>query len=258
MRIELLDLHARMLNQLHPERNVDHFTHLDGTIKFYSFVRAIFLRYNPRRVLNFGPGRGAFTSLESGENGSRLRRHLQDLRYDGARVVAADIDSAVTQNEACDERILLDPRSPLPFADDEFDVIVSDFTFEHLENPGQTCQELRRVCKDGGFICARTANGFGYVRLFASLFPNRLHGRVLGRVQPNRRPQDIFATTYRLYSVKAIRRVFPGCDVYFYRDSAEPAYFFGNSLVYRSLLWLHKLLPPVLATTLCVFVRVRK
>jgi len=38
----------------------------------------------------------------------------------------------------------------LPFADATFDVIASDFVFEHIDAPDRVARELDRVLKPGG------------------------------------------------------------------------------------------------------------
>lgn len=240
------------LDRIHPERSVTGFTKRDGTITFYGFVKAIMRDIDARRIMDFGAGRGAWHELGSG-----WKRELQDLRQYGAEVVACDVDRAVTAHPASDRQIVLEPGKPLPFPDACFDMIVSDFTFEHIEAPASVAAELIRVTRPGGYICARTPNKYGYAKILTAMVPNRHHVRLLGRVQPDRQAQDVFPTFFRLNSVGDVRRCFPGCDVAWFRDSAEPAYYFGSAAVYRLFLLVHKLLPDVWATGICFLIRKR-
>ena len=235
----------------HSEKAIDTFTKLDGTIRFYVFVKAIMMKLCARRVLDFGAGRAAFWHQDT----SAFKLDLRDLRTTGAEVTAADIDEAVLDHPCSDKQVVLRPGAPLPFADGEFDVVVSDMTFEHIVNVGQVCAELLRVLKPGGYICARTPNRSGYVRIASSLVPDALHARALRWVQPDREGMDVFPTVYRLNSPGQARRAFRGCSVFHFYDSAEPAYFFGSSFLYGFFLLLHRLLPPALATTICLFIR---
>ena len=237
-------------DRIHPERGVAGFSKLDGTVLFYNFVKATMIEAEARKVLDFGAGRGGPLRTEV-----RWRRVLLDLRQFGAEVWAADIDPAVLEHPASDHQIVLEAGGALPFADEFFDVIVSDWTFEHVAEPDTVAAELLRILRPGGFICARTANKYGYIKLAASIVPNRLHRKALGYVQPPRKHQDIFPTVYKMNSVGRIRRLFPGCEVFWYRDNSQPAYFFGSPLVYRLFLIVHWLLPDVLAATLSLFVR---
>ncbi|OAI22632.1 hypothetical protein A1351_03830 [Methylosinus sp. R-45379] len=236
---------------VHAEKAIDDFTAQDGTIRFYNFVKAIMLREKVENVLDFGAGRGAFWS----DTQSAYRRHLRDLRTTGARVTAADIDEAVLSHPCSHEQALLVPDAPLPFPDGAFDLIVSDTTFEHLEHPEVVAKELLRVLKPEGYICARTPNRWGYVRLASNLLPNRFHVGVLKSVQPGRDASDIFPTFYRLNSPQQAKRVFRGKPVYHYYDSGEPSYYFGSPWLYRAFNLLHRILPAPLSTSVCLFIR---
>jgi SAM-dependent methyltransferase len=238
------------LDRIHPERGVAGFTKSDGTVLFYNFVKAAICRVDARRVLDFGAGRGGpfHTPI-------RWRRELRDLRQFGAEVWAADVDPVVATHPASHHQVVLEIGKPLPFDDEFFDVIVSDFTFEHIDDPDQVAPELLRVLKPGGFICARTANRHGYIKLAASLVPNRLHVKALGRIQPHRDEKDVFPTVYKMNTVSQIRTLFPGCELHWYRDSADPAYFFNSGLLYRLFRFVHWVLPERFATIICFFIR---
>lgn len=237
-------------DRIHPERDVGGFTKLDGTVRFYNFVKAAMARVEAKRVLDFGAGRGGplFTEV-------RWRRELQDLRQLGAEVWAADVDPVVRDHPASDHQVALELGTALPFVDEFFDLIVSDWTFEHVQEPEQVASELLRILRPGGFICARTSNKYGYVKLMASVVPNQLHVKALEFVQPDRKHEDVFPTVYKMGSVGQIRRLFRGCEVSWYHDSSEPAYFFGSGLLYRLFMLLHRLLPDALATSVCFFIR---
>ena len=239
-----------ILRRSHDEYGVSGFTKHDGTVRFFGFVRS--LCRPGMRVLDFGAGRGAWFHNDA----TAYRRELRDLRTTGVRVVAADIDEAVRQNAGSDEQVVLKPGVPLPFKDGEFDLVLADFVFEHLEDPGFVCEELRRVTKSGGWICARTANRYGYVALASAIVPSSRHRRALQSIQPIRKEVDVFPTAYRLNSAAQVRRCFPGCEVHHYYDSGEPAYHFDRRWLYRLFLLLHKLLPDVLQTGVAFFIRV--
>jgi SAM-dependent methyltransferase len=239
------------LNKIHPERAVSGSTKHDGTLKFYSFVKTIMCDLDAQRVMDFGAGRGA--PLEKEER--RWRRDLMDLRQYGAEVYACDIDSAVNDHAWSDHQIILG-QGQLPFMENFFDLIVSDVTFEHVQNPKQVAGELCRVLKPGGVICVRTPNKYGYPALITRLVPNRLHASAIRHIQPGgRQEHDVFPTAFKMNSVRAIRRLFPSCEIYWYRDSAEPSYYFGNHIIYRLMLALHKWLPEIFGTSLCLFIR---
>ena len=235
----------------HPEKNIDGFTALDGTVGFYAFVKAAMLRTRAREVLDFGAGRGAFWHDDT----SLYRRHMHDLRTTGATVTACDVDEVVLTHPCSHSQVVIKPDAPLPFPDATFDVIVSDMTFEHIEAPARVGAELLRVLKPGGYICARTPSRTGYVRLVSGLIPNWLHVAALKRIQPGRKAEDVFPIYYRLNSPAQVRAAFPGCEVYHYYHSAEPAYYFGRKSLYAMLQAFHKLMPAKMATAVCFFIR---
>lgn len=49
-----------------------------------------------------------------------------------------------------------DLMMPLPFKDGEFDIVTCFSTIEHLQDRAVAVSEMKRVCKDGGFIALTT------------------------------------------------------------------------------------------------------
>ena len=92
--------------------------------------------------------------------------------------------------------------------------------------------------------------------LASRLFPNSVHSRLLRSVQPHRKEEDVFPTAYKLNRPKAVRQFFgAGVDVFHYTTSAVPSYHFGSYFVFRSMLLLHRLLPPMFDRVLGLFIR---
>lgn len=93
--------------RIHPEKAIDGFTALDGSLKFHSFGMAVLLKLDARDVLDFGAGRGA--ALADGT--SRYPRHLRDLRTFGASVVACDVDEIGHKHPASDSQVVIKPAA---------------------------------------------------------------------------------------------------------------------------------------------------
>jgi SAM-dependent methyltransferase len=191
-------------------------------------------------VLDFGAGRGAFLS----DNRSPYKRSLRSLRGKVARVIGVDIDSAVQANRGVDEALVM-PITPdgiftIPVPDMSVDIVVSDYTFEHVSRPEVLAKELDRVIKPGGWICARTPNRWGYIGLASALVPNAAHSLFLRYLQPYRKDHDVFPTVYRMNDRATLGRLFPLPSFvnYSYLIHVEPAYA-GNS---KPLWFLFKLL----------------
>jgi SAM-dependent methyltransferase len=239
---------------LYPEVGAGGFSRVDGTVEFYGRVRSLL---RPEHVvLDFGAGRGVGPQ----EDPVTYRRELQVHRGHVARVIGADIDPVVKENPVLDEAIVLDGvAATLPLADASVDVVVSDFTFEHLDEPGHTARELERVLRPGGWLCARTPNKWGYIGVGARLVPNTLHTRFLRRLQPNRKAEDVFPTRYRINTLGAVRQTFPAdawedCS---YRHESEPLYAGSSRPAQRAQRAVLSVAPGACASMLMIFLRRR-
>lgn len=244
-----------LLSKVHPEANIDGFTKNDGTVMFYALVHAAILQTGAKRILDFGAGRGAFWYINTKQEGSLFRKKLRDMRSEDVHVTACDISQAVESHPCSDAQVVFDPAEPLPFNDQEFDIVVTDMTLEHIEDSDSLSKELLRVVKKGGYICARTPNKWGYVALIASLVPNRFHAKVLRNVQPNRAEKDVFPTHYKLNTRKSLKKHFPDAKVEVTGFFATPEYHFNSVFVYQAFRFLDWLLPTYLAPVLFVFIR---
>jgi SAM-dependent methyltransferase len=216
---------------------------LTDTRLFYHHIREIAGRIGARRIMNFGAGRGI-----SGE-GARVR-DLQDL----GEVWACDIDPVVLENPWAHHRLLIKEGEPIALPDESLDLIVTDWTFEHIADPEHVSAELLRLLRPGGVICARTPKKWGYPAIMARLVPNRLHAAALRWVQPLRQARDVFPTEYKLNTPAQVRRHFDGCRVEYYSDGLAPAYTFGNRALKWVLTKLHEAFPETFSTAICFFI----
>lgn len=233
-----------------PEARFGGFGRADGMIEFYTRVAAL-LRPSDR-VLDYGAGRGA----QIAEDPIPYRRGLKILKGRCARLDGCDVDDAVLGNPYLDAAALIEPGAPLPYPDATFDLIYSNWVFEHVDDPAGAAAELLRVLKPGGHICAVTPNKWGYIALASRLAGNRRHVALLRRIQPNRKEFDVFPTHYRLNTARAVRRHFGGvAETVAYAVPGEPAYHFGSAAVYRAFTWLHALTPAALQPVLLIFIR---
>jgi SAM-dependent methyltransferase len=244
-----------LLRRLYPEVEAGGFSRSDGTVEFWSRVQA--LVSSDADVLDLGAGRGRGPA----EDGVAWRRELQSVRGRAHQVVGLDVDPAVLDNPALDRALVYDGHEPFPFEDEAFDLVVSDFTFEHLDRPAATAAELDRVLRPGGWLCARTPNRRGYIGVGGRLVPNVLHRRVLPRLQPTstRRDDDVFPTRYRLNTQGDLRRAFPPAhwQHHTYVHHPEPLYFGRSAALWRVVRRIGPVLPDVVAPVLLVFVQKR-
>ena len=131
-----------LTTRFYPERAAGGYSSVDGTIEFYGRVNAL---VKPgMRGLDYGAGRAEWYE----DDGDSYRSQMRDLRSKVKSVVACDVDAAVLGNRSVDENVVIEPGCPLPFEDREFDLIVSDWVFEHLDDPHFVAAELDRVLQD--------------------------------------------------------------------------------------------------------------
>lgn len=241
-----------LVRRFYPESNVSGFSHVDGTISFFTQIAAALQPTD--QVLDFGAGRGEPLHDDDVD----YRRWLSNLQGRCALMAGCDLDPVVLENPFLDEAQVIQLGEPLPYPDGRFDLVISRSVFEHVDDPDWLARELLRIVKPGGLIAAVTPNKNGYFALAARLVPNRLHARALRKVQPGRKPEDVFPTRYRINTNAALRQTFSsGADVYVSHVASEPAYHFGRPLIFRTVKWLNKHLPDVLQPALLVYIRKR-
>ena len=113
----------------------------------------------PRKMLEIGCGDGAMLRLLV----------ARGINARGVDASSSGIERCITaglQAECLDVSV-----DGLPFADDEFDMILSLETFEHLMNPYYALQEVKRVLIPGGrFLCSVPNPLTGHPYLYPGLF----------------------------------------------------------------------------------------
>ncbi|WP_341351322.1 class I SAM-dependent methyltransferase [Nocardioides convexus] len=157
-------------------------------------------------VLDFGAGRGAWQF----EPLAPYHRKLRAIDQWVERVVGVDVDPVVLENESLAEARLIEPGAPIPYDDETFDVVIADYVLEHVgrEDAQVVADEVMRVLKPGGWFAARTPNKWGIIGLGARAVPNDLHTRVLTRLQPGRKAEDVFPVRYTMNTRKDLERLF--------------------------------------------------
>jgi ubiquinone/menaquinone biosynthesis C-methylase UbiE len=240
------------LAHLQPELGAGNFPAHDGTIEFYGRVRA--LLQPGMLVVDFGAGRAAWAH----DDPSVYRRRVRDLRDMGVRLVGCDVDKAIESNPVLEQKIVIAPGQPLPYADASVDLVIADYVLEHLPDPKWFAREMDRVLKPGGWVCGRTPPKWHYVVMASRLLPGRLKSRVLGAAQKDRKSEDVFPAYYRLNSPATVRTYFPPSrfDNFTYNyHSNSPSYHFDRAWIYRTLAFAHAVLPSAMHGNLFVFLR---
>jgi SAM-dependent methyltransferase len=192
-------------------------------------------------------------------SGGMFCRASRPAARESAVSFGVDVDEGVMQNPALDEAYVFNPKDPLPIGDASIDIIVSDFTFEHIVDPAQAARELDRVLKHGGWLCARTPNRYGYIALANRFVPKAIKTRVLNIVQPSRKEEDVFPAVYLMNAFGALLKYFPSdrFEHFSYTWGSEPAYHANKKTLYRFFQIIQYITPPALHSILIVFIRKR-
>ena len=198
---------ANYMTLFYPESKVSGYTYVDGTIAFYNHVHTFLEEMNMEEVviLDIGCGRG-FYAHEIYDIGDKYRWRIRNFKGKVKKVIGLDVDSNASVNPTLDEFHLIQPEKPWPLKPEQVDLIICDFVVEHVNDIDLFFQEAKRVLKPGGWFCIRTTNKNGYVGIMSRLIPNKMHSRVLSKVQSNRKEEDVFPTTYVCNTPKKLRR----------------------------------------------------
>ena len=239
------------LKRLYPEAAVGGYSRKDGQIEFYTRVNA--LVDGKSRVLDFGAGRGHWAV----DPMPQMSKQLRWLRGRVGEVVGTDVDPVVLTNPSLDHAHVVGLGEKLPFEDDSFDLVVADYVLEHVnaEDAPALANDVMRVLRPGGWFAARTPNKWGMIGLGARAIPNRLHVRILNRLQPGRKAEDVFPTRYSMNTRGDLRRLFAPHSAYVYGHTSEPQYFGRSRIAWRIAAAVDHFTPSRLAPTLMIFVQ---
>jgi SAM-dependent methyltransferase len=165
----------------------------NGTLAFYDWLR----QYINADVIMLNLGAGP-----------AVDNPLRSFRGDVQKVYGADIDPIIMKNHQLDEAHVIQGNGILPFEDDFFDLVLSDFVLEHVNNPKLFLGEVYRVLKPGGKFFFRTPNKYHYVSLIARFTPHWFHNLVANRVRGlNENTHEPYPTYHRLNSKKDITQL---------------------------------------------------
>jgi SAM-dependent methyltransferase len=239
-----------ILESVYPEHRFFGFTRVDGTVHFLTRVHAL-LRPDST-VLDVGCGRG-----QGDEDASPYRRELRRLGAPGRKVIGIDVDEAGASNPLVDEFRRIDDLRRWPVADASIETLYADYVLEHVQEPVSFFQETFRVLAPGGYLCLRTPNFLGYGALLSWLIPNRLHEKILARVQPEKKCVDVFPTVYRSNTRWKLLRVLraTGLEPVVYSIEGEPGYLGSFPLGFRLAARVIPYFPSLFKSTLLAFAR---
>lgn len=238
--------------QFYPESRFGGFSDIDGTVAFYTRINS--LVDSSSVVLDVGCGRG-----ECDDDPILLRKNLRILKGKVGRVIGIDVDQNARNNPFLDEFQLIQGDT-WPVASDSVDLVILDYVLEHIPDPDRLFLQVRRVLKNGGYLCIRTSNRWSYFAIAATLIPNKYHSKVTAVVQNGRKDEDVFPTLYKCNSVGKLRSTLRknGFDCAVYGYDAGPAYLSFSKIAYFFGVMHQRLAPGFIRPAIFAFGKIKK
>ena len=120
------------------------------------FLEEILCKLRFQKVIKSIPPGSRVLDLGCGFNGKLLKKIEEKISLG----VGIDI-SVNSQNKSSKIKLIAhDLNYPLPFPENEFDVVTSLANLEHLESPQKSLEEIFRVLKPGGILLLTTPTLF--------------------------------------------------------------------------------------------------
>lgn len=218
---------------------------IDGTTEFHNLCKK-YIR-GEDNVLELGAGPDNKTS-------KFLSMNCKELH-------GIDINRQILDNHYLSKAFLYDGNI-LPFDDNCYDVVCSDYVNEHLGNPKQTLAEIYRVLRPFGKYIFRTPNIYHYVSLFSRFSPLFIHKALSNKLRDrDSNSKNVYKTFYRSNSKRACCNLLnnAGFDILEFRlIEKEPSYgmslkvLFYIFMLYERLLNSSNFFQGLRANILCV------
>jgi len=122
-----------------------------------------------------------------------------------AEVYGVDLETQLETHNTGSPYGVVGDLGHLPFPEGHFDVVISRYVIEHLEDPGLVFREFHRVLKPGGKVILATPNKWDYVSVIAALTPYRWHRALVSRIF-RVSEDDVYPTLYRANTLGSLDR----------------------------------------------------
>lgn len=179
------------------------------------------------KVLDAGCGRGNIV--------------VDEFRKEIEEAVGIDIDQKATEGNVCLDKVVIRDLENMPFLNNEFDVVLSQWVLEHLKDPDKVFSEIYRVLKPGGAFIFVTPYKGSYLVLVKRILGTGITRKLLSQSY-GRKEKDVFPAYYRANSPKSLEEKLVRAD---FRKrtlflNADPSYLGINELFFSLGVFLEK------------------
>jgi SAM-dependent methyltransferase len=131
----------------------------------------------------------------------------------------------------------------IPFPDNFFDLAVSAWVVEHLDDTMSVFRDIHRALKPGGKLIFLTPNSWNYITWINRAIPNAVHDFLTRRLY-GREEKDTYPVRYRMNSLVKINSVlsnlhFKKHEIIF---NGDPSYISFNRTLFKFSCFIEKLL----------------
>ena len=132
------------------------------------------------------------------------KHNISSVYSDTCKVTGIDLDPVVA--DRFHSEFHLASLNDMPFEENSFDIVFSEYVFEHLSEPHGAFDEIRRVLKPGGRLLIVTPNLFSYKSIVARFTPYSFH-LAMGRIRYGRGHEaDMYPTHFLCNTDRSFRR----------------------------------------------------
>jgi ubiquinone/menaquinone biosynthesis C-methylase UbiE len=139
-----------------------------------------------------------------------------------ACLVGVDLDqAALASNQDCPNRVRC-TLTRLPLTDACVDLVTSNMTFEHVEQPGTALGEIRRVLRPDGRLLIHTPNLLYFDTAAARVIPEAWHPWIVRRLD-GRAEEDVYPKYYRFNRRGGVERALVAAGFSHFRVELLPS-----------------------------------
>ncbi|MDX9970360.1 MAG: class I SAM-dependent methyltransferase [Candidatus Gracilibacteria bacterium] len=145
-----------------------------------------------------------------------------------------DPDASALEKNSFIKNKFVASAEKLPFQDNTFDIVVSAWVLEHIQNPRESFSEIFRVLKPGGKVIFLTPNVWNYNVWIIRAIPERFHEFFTKRLY-NRKDHDTYPKSYKINSEKSLMKTltpigFQKSEIIF---NGDPSYISFNEPLFK-------------------------